>query len=82
VSPAGRFKILKSSIPEDSNPVGGGNPAQVIFRLSSSCGKGCTDRMPQSGYHTATEEMILKMLLCEGEVTAEERTGISHFLKI
>jgi hypothetical protein len=25
--------------------------------------------------------MILKMLLCEGEVTAEERTGISHFLK-
>jgi hypothetical protein len=25
--------------------------------------------------------MILKMSLCEGEVTAEERTGISHFLK-
>jgi len=22
------------------------------------------------------------MLLCEGEVTAEERTGLSHFLKI
>jgi len=22
------------------------------------------------------------MLLCEGEVTAEERTGLSHFIKI
>jgi hypothetical protein len=26
--------------------------------------------------------MILKMLLCEGEVTAEERTGLSHFFLI
>jgi hypothetical protein len=25
--------------------------------------------------------MILKMLLCEGKVTAEERTVISHFFK-
>jgi hypothetical protein len=38
--------------------------------------------MLQSGCHTAAELMILKMLLCEGEVTAEERTGISHFFKI
>ncbi len=26
--------------------------------------------------------VILIMLLCEGEVTAEERTGLSHFLNI
>jgi hypothetical protein len=38
--------------------------------------------MLQSGHHTAAEWMILKMLLCEGEVTAEERTGLSHFLNI
>jgi hypothetical protein len=25
--------------------------------------------------------MILIMLLCEGEVTAEERTSLSHFFK-
>jgi hypothetical protein len=37
--------------------------------------------MLQSGFHTAAEYLILKMLLCEGEVTAEERTGLSHFLK-
>jgi hypothetical protein len=35
--------------------------------------------MLQSGYHTAAEWMILKMLLFEGEVTAEEHIGISHF---
>jgi hypothetical protein len=38
--------------------------------------------MLQSGYYTAAEKRILKMLLCEGEVTAEERTGLSHFIKI
>jgi hypothetical protein len=35
--------------------------------------------MLQSGYHTAAEKRILKMLLCEGEVRVKERTGISHF---
>jgi hypothetical protein len=38
--------------------------------------------MLQSGYHKAAEQRILKMLLCEGEVTAEERTGLSYFIKI
>jgi hypothetical protein len=38
--------------------------------------------MQQSGFHTAAEYLILKMLLCEGEVTAEARTGLSIFLKI
>jgi hypothetical protein len=37
--------------------------------------------MLQSGHHTTAEWMILKMLLCEGEVTAEERTGLRRFLK-
>jgi hypothetical protein len=37
--------------------------------------------MLQSGYHTAAEKRILKMLLCKGEVTAEEHTGIRHFFK-
>jgi hypothetical protein len=54
----------------------------VTLRLSSSCGEGCTDRMPQSGFHAAAEYLILKLLLCEGEVTAEERTGLRHFFKI
>jgi hypothetical protein len=49
VSPAGGSKILKSSIPEDSNPNGSGNPVKVTLRLSSSCGEGCTYRMLQSG---------------------------------
>jgi hypothetical protein len=35
VSPAGRSQILKSSIPEDSHPNGGGNPVKVTLRLSS-----------------------------------------------
>ena len=82
VSPAGRSQILKSSVPEDSTPNGGGNPVQVTLRWISSCGEGCTDRMLQSGHHTAAEWMILKMLLCEGEVTAEERTGLGHFFNI
>jgi hypothetical protein len=34
------------------------------------------------GFHTAAEYLILKMLLSEGEVTAEERTGLGHFFKI
>ncbi len=67
-------------MPENSNPNGSGNPVKVTLRLSSSCGEGCTDRMLQSGHHTAAEWMIIIMLLCEGEVTAEERTGLSHFL--
>jgi hypothetical protein len=37
--------------------------------------------MLQSGFHTAAEYLILKMLLWEGEVTAEERTGLGHFFK-
>ncbi len=82
VSPAGRSQILKKSVPEDSTPNGGGNPVQVTLRLSSSFGEACTDRILQSGYHTAAEQMILKMLLCEGEVTAEERTGPSPLFKI
>ncbi len=79
VSPAGRSQILKSSIPEDSHPNGGGNAVKVTLRLSSSCGEGCTNRMHQSGHHTAAEWRIIKMLLCEREVTAEERTGLGHF---
>ncbi len=55
VSPADRSQILKSSIPEDSNPNGGGNPEKVTLRLSSSCGEGCTGRMLHSGYHTAAQ---------------------------
>ncbi len=55
VSPAGRSEILKSSIPEDSNPNGGGKPDDVALQLSPSCGEGCTDRMLLSGYHTAAE---------------------------
>jgi hypothetical protein len=47
--------------------------------LSFSCGEGRTDRMLQSGCHTAAEKRILKMLLCKGEVTAEEHTGLRHF---
>ena len=82
VSPAGRSQILKSSVPEDSTPNGGDNPVQVTLRLSSSFGEACTDRMLQSGYHTAAEQMILKMLLCEGEVMAEECTGLRHFFKV
>ena len=82
VSPAGRSQILKSNIPEDSHPNGGGIPVKVTLRLSSSCGEGCTDRMHQSGYHTAAEWRIIKMLLCEREVTTEERTGLSHFFNI
>jgi hypothetical protein len=35
--------------------------------------------MLQSGFHKAAEYLILKMLLCEGEVTAKARTGLSHF---
>jgi hypothetical protein len=38
--------------------------------------------MLQSGFNTAAEYLILKMLLCIGEVIAEARTGLSHFLKI
>jgi hypothetical protein len=75
------LRSQKRSIPEDSNPNGGGNPVQVTFRLISACSKGCTDRMLQSGHHTTAEWMILKMLLCEG-VTAEERTGPRHFFNI
>jgi hypothetical protein len=54
----------------------------VTLRLSSSCGGSYTDRMLQSGYHTAAEKWILKMLLCVGKVTAEERTGLSHCFTI
>jgi len=82
VSPAGRSWILKSNIPEYSNPNGGGNLDKVTLQLSSSYGEGCTDRMLQSGYHKAAEQRILKMLLCEGEVIAEEPTGLSHYFKI
>jgi hypothetical protein len=53
----------------------------VTLRLSSSCGEIYTDRMLQSGYYTAAEKRILKMLLCTGEETAEERTGLSHCLQ-
>ncbi len=56
--------------------------SRLTLRLSSSCGEGCTGRRLQSWYHTAAEYMILKMLLCEGEVIAEEHTGLSHFFKV
>ncbi len=46
---------LKSRIPEDSNPNGGGNPDKVTLRLNSSCGEGCTYRMFQPEYHKAAE---------------------------
>jgi hypothetical protein len=82
LSPAGGSWLLKSSTPEDSTPNGSGNPVKVTLRLSSSCGKVYSDRMLQSGYHRAAEQMILKMLLCEGEVMAEEHTGLSHFFKV
>jgi hypothetical protein len=37
--------------------------------------------MLQSEYLKAADEKILKMLLCKGEVTAKERTGLRHFYK-